>query len=239
MAKVVRGTRITGAQRETLAAQYAKKYESGQSIRKIAETAGRSFGFVHGVLVEHGVTLRGRGGATRGAKRAASGAAKKASTAAPAKAATRKTASKTVPAAKKTAAKKASATAPTKKTTTKKAPAKTAPAPADGEGSGQEGRDQRDEVGCGQEDGNEVTTLSPPAPGEEVGRQDHRGQQDRGDHEEGSRRKELPPRPARRRLPPRRPPPGRRRRRRPPPRRAEAEHGTRSGVRPPCRAGSS
>jgi len=39
MAKVVRGTRITGAQRETLAAQYAKKYESGQSIRKIAETA--------------------------------------------------------------------------------------------------------------------------------------------------------------------------------------------------------
>ena len=79
MAKVVRGTRITGAQRETLAAQYAKKYEAGQSIRKIAETAGRSFGFVHGVLVEHGVTLRGRGGATRGAKRAAGGAAKKAS----------------------------------------------------------------------------------------------------------------------------------------------------------------
>ena len=93
MAKVVRGTRITGAQRDKLAAEYAKKYESGQSIRKIAENAGRSFGFVHGVLVEHGVTLRGRGGATRGAKRAASGAAKK-SSAAPAtkKAATTKSA---------------------------------------------------------------------------------------------------------------------------------------------------
>ena len=64
MAKVVRGTRITGTQREALAAQYAKKYEAGQSIRKIAESGGRSFGFVHGVLVEHGVTLRGRGGAT-------------------------------------------------------------------------------------------------------------------------------------------------------------------------------
>jgi hypothetical protein len=42
MAKVVRGTRITGAQRETLAAQYAKKYEAGQSIRKIADTVGPS-----------------------------------------------------------------------------------------------------------------------------------------------------------------------------------------------------
>src|SRR6476620_2861775 len=98
MAKVVRGTRITGAQRETLAAQYAKKYESGQSIRKIAETAGRSFGFVHGVLVEQGVTLRGRGGATRGAKRAASGAVKK-TTAEPTKTATKKaTAAKATPA---------------------------------------------------------------------------------------------------------------------------------------------
>ena len=107
MAKVVRGTRITGAQRETLAAQYAKKYEAGQSIRRIAESAGRSFGFVHGVLVEHGVALRGRGGATRGAKRAAGGAAKKATSAsgsaaaAPAKKAAAK---KTATPAKKTAA---------------------------------------------------------------------------------------------------------------------------------------
>lgn len=66
MAKVVRGARITGAQREKLAAQYVKKYESGQSIRQIADKAGRSYGFVHGVLVESGTALRGRGGATRG-----------------------------------------------------------------------------------------------------------------------------------------------------------------------------
>lgn len=66
MAKVVRGARITGTQRAKLAAQYAKKYESGQSIRQIADKAGRSYGFVHGVLVESGTALRGRGGATRG-----------------------------------------------------------------------------------------------------------------------------------------------------------------------------
>jgi hypothetical protein len=119
MAKVVRGTRITGAQRESLAAQYAKKYESGQSIRRIAETAGRSYGFVHGVLVEHGLTLRGRGGATRGAKRAASGAAKKASSAAPTTTAAKKTAAKKT-AAKKTAAKKTTAKKTTKKATAKK-----------------------------------------------------------------------------------------------------------------------
>lgn len=74
MAKVVRGARITGAQREKLAAQYAKKYEAGHSIRRIAEKAGRSYGFVHGILMESGVALRGRGGATRGApKQAATG----------------------------------------------------------------------------------------------------------------------------------------------------------------------
>ena len=73
MAKALaKGSRITGAQRTTLASQYAKRYAAGESIRKIAEDAGRSFGFVHGVLKEAGVELRGRGGATRGAKKAAS-----------------------------------------------------------------------------------------------------------------------------------------------------------------------
>ena len=73
MAKALaKGSRITGAQRTTLASQYARRYAAGESIRKIAEDAGRSFGFVHGVLKEAGVELRGRGGATRGAKKAAS-----------------------------------------------------------------------------------------------------------------------------------------------------------------------
>jgi hypothetical protein len=68
-ATLAKGSRISGAQRSTLATQYAKRYTGGESIRTIAEEAGRSYGFVHNVLKESGVTLRGRGGATRGAKR--------------------------------------------------------------------------------------------------------------------------------------------------------------------------
>jgi hypothetical protein len=34
----------------------------------LAEETGRSYGFVHRMLSESGVTLRGRGGATRGKK---------------------------------------------------------------------------------------------------------------------------------------------------------------------------
>ncbi len=45
-----------------------KKYDSGASIRALAEETGRSYGFVHRMLSESGVTLRGRGGATRGKK---------------------------------------------------------------------------------------------------------------------------------------------------------------------------
>ena len=42
-----------------------KKYVSGSSIRVLAESSGRSYGFVHRILSESGTTLRGRGGATR------------------------------------------------------------------------------------------------------------------------------------------------------------------------------
>jgi len=114
---LAKGSRITGAQRTTLASQYAKRYAAGESIRKIADDAGRSFGFVHGVLKEAGVELRGRGGATRGVKKTASSSAAKKTTAA------KKTATKKAPAkapAKKSAAKKA----PAKKSTAKKAPAR-------------------------------------------------------------------------------------------------------------------
>ena len=55
----------------TLTSEYVKRYAAGESIRRIADDAGRSFGFVHGVLKEAGVGLRGRGGATRSAKKAA------------------------------------------------------------------------------------------------------------------------------------------------------------------------
>jgi Helix-turn-helix domain len=139
---LAKGSRITGAQRTTLASQYAKRYAAGESIRKIADDAGRSFGFVHGVLKEAGVELRGRGGATRGVKKAASSSAAKktagasarktAAKKAPAKATAKKSAAKKAPAKKSTAkaTKTAAKKAPAKKSTAKKTTAKAAKAPA-------------------------------------------------------------------------------------------------------------
>jgi hypothetical protein len=128
---LAKGSRISGAQRTTLATQYAKRYAGGESIRKIADDAGRSYGFVHNVLKESGVSLRGRGGATRGTakKTASASAAKKASSkkASPAKTTTKASAKKTAvktTTAKKSPAKSAAKTAAT--TTAKKATAKTA-----------------------------------------------------------------------------------------------------------------
>ncbi|MDP3972455.1 MAG: helix-turn-helix domain-containing protein [Candidatus Nanopelagicales bacterium] len=66
MADIAKGRRITGVDRDKLAGDLKKKYESGASIRELAAETGRSYGFVHRVLSESGVTLRGRGGATRG-----------------------------------------------------------------------------------------------------------------------------------------------------------------------------
>ena len=65
-----KGTRVTGADRAKLAADLKKRYDSGESIRALAATTGRSYGFVHRILTENGVTLRGRGGATRGKAKA-------------------------------------------------------------------------------------------------------------------------------------------------------------------------
>jgi hypothetical protein len=65
-----KGTRVTGADRTKLAADLKKRYDSGESIRALAATTGRSYGFVHRILTENGVSLRGRGGATRGRAKA-------------------------------------------------------------------------------------------------------------------------------------------------------------------------
>jgi predicted transcriptional regulator len=65
MATLKKGARITGSERTKLATDLRKAYDKGKSIRELAETHGRSYGFVHRVLSESGVTLRGRGGATR------------------------------------------------------------------------------------------------------------------------------------------------------------------------------
>ena len=63
---VKKGARITGPDRTKLAGDLMKKYANGASIRALAEESGRSYGFVHRILTENDVTLRSRGGATRG-----------------------------------------------------------------------------------------------------------------------------------------------------------------------------
>jgi hypothetical protein len=70
----VKGSRVSGAARDKMGTDLRKKYENGKSIRELAVETGRSYGFVHRVLTESGVTLRGRGGApkSRGKKKSAS-----------------------------------------------------------------------------------------------------------------------------------------------------------------------
>ncbi len=63
-----KGTRVTGADRTKLASDLKKRYNAGESIRSLAASTGRSYGFIHRILTETGVSLRGRGGATRGKK---------------------------------------------------------------------------------------------------------------------------------------------------------------------------
>jgi hypothetical protein len=65
MAGRVRATRVTGEAREVMSRELATRYLAGDSIREIAISTGRSYGFVHRLLSESGVQLRGRGGATR------------------------------------------------------------------------------------------------------------------------------------------------------------------------------
>jgi hypothetical protein len=60
-----KGTRVTGTDRSKLATDLKKRYDAGESIRSLANATGRSYGFIHRILTETGVTLRGRGGAAR------------------------------------------------------------------------------------------------------------------------------------------------------------------------------
>jgi hypothetical protein len=69
-AQLKKGARITGAERTKLATDLKKAYDKGKSIRELADAHGRSYGFVHRVLSENEVSLRGRGGATRGKAKA-------------------------------------------------------------------------------------------------------------------------------------------------------------------------
>lgn len=60
-----KGTRVIGVDRSKLGTQLGKRYDSGESIRSLAASTGRSYGFVHRLLTESGVELRRRGGATK------------------------------------------------------------------------------------------------------------------------------------------------------------------------------
>jgi helix-turn-helix protein len=64
-----KGARITGSERDKLASEVTKQYHKGRSIRELADSHGRSYGFIHRLLSENDVSLRGRGGATRGKKK--------------------------------------------------------------------------------------------------------------------------------------------------------------------------
>lgn len=65
MGELKKGARITGQQRDDLAVDFGKRYEEGQSVRELAASSGRSYGFVHRLLTESGHVMRGRGGANR------------------------------------------------------------------------------------------------------------------------------------------------------------------------------
>lgn len=64
-----KGARITGDARSALTAGIVQKYQQGASIRALADSIGRSYGFVHRLLRDAGVDFRARGGATRRMRR--------------------------------------------------------------------------------------------------------------------------------------------------------------------------
>jgi len=68
MTEAAKGVRVSGAERSTLASTFKTRYDQGESIRALAQSSGRSYGFVHRLLTESGQPLRGRGGATRGSR---------------------------------------------------------------------------------------------------------------------------------------------------------------------------
>jgi hypothetical protein len=69
-ADLSKGKRITGGDRSSLADELRKRYDEGESIRSLAVSTNRSYGFVHRLLSESGASLRSRGGANRNSKKA-------------------------------------------------------------------------------------------------------------------------------------------------------------------------
>lgn len=59
--------RLTAEQRTAMGTAMAEDYNGGLSVREIGEKYGRSYGAAHKMLSEVGVTLRARGGRSKGA----------------------------------------------------------------------------------------------------------------------------------------------------------------------------
>nr|WP_184790080.1 helix-turn-helix domain-containing protein [Phytomonospora endophytica] len=56
------GRRLVATGRAPLARDLVQRYAQGESVRAFAADTGRSYVFVHRLLVEPGVRLRARGG---------------------------------------------------------------------------------------------------------------------------------------------------------------------------------
>ncbi|MCP2337353.1 helix-turn-helix domain-containing protein [Actinomadura rupiterrae] len=65
--------RVNGDARQALREVLRERYEAGATIRQLQDATGRSYGSIHLLLKEAGVTFRSRGGATYLRSRPASG----------------------------------------------------------------------------------------------------------------------------------------------------------------------
>ncbi len=81
MATVERHKRLDKGERDKLATKLTNEYGGGKSLGELATAHGTSAGRVRGLLLEAGVTLRGRGGNNRKPDPARASLAKKVATA--------------------------------------------------------------------------------------------------------------------------------------------------------------
>ncbi|WP_113694620.1 helix-turn-helix domain-containing protein [Amycolatopsis albispora] len=57
--------RVTGEARAEVGKELRRRYESGATVRELADETGRSYGAVHQLLAESGAALRARGGGSQ------------------------------------------------------------------------------------------------------------------------------------------------------------------------------
>jgi Helix-turn-helix domain len=64
-----KGRRIANDERRRLSLNLASRYAAGETIRSLAASTNRSYGWVHRLLTESGVRFRPRGGASHQRRR--------------------------------------------------------------------------------------------------------------------------------------------------------------------------